>query len=58
MYIADVFQYMKHIFFMYRCNSRIGFGEEMNDMLSVSVVSSGEMFLWTKSQNKALLIDV
>jgi len=44
MYINDVFRYMKHIFFMYRCNSLIGFGGEMNDMLSVSVrtvVSSG-----------------
>lgn len=50
MYINDVFRYMKHIFFMYRCNSLIGFGGEMNDMLSVSVVSSGEMVLWTKSQ--------
>lgn len=35
----DVFRYMKHIFFMYRCNSLIGFGGQINDMLSVSVVS-------------------
>lgn len=58
MYINDVFRYMKHIFFMYRCNSLIGFGGEMNDMLSVSVrtvVSSGETVLWTNCQNKALL---
>lgn len=27
---------------MYRCNSLLGFGGKMNDMLSVSVVSSGE----------------
>lgn len=32
MYINDVFRYMKHIFFMYRCNSLIGFGGEMNDV--------------------------
>lgn len=42
MYINDVFRYIKHIFFMYRCNSLLGFGGKMNDMLSVSVVSSGE----------------
>lgn len=30
---------MKHIFFMYRCNSLIGFGGQMNDMFSISVVS-------------------
>lgn len=45
MYIDDVFRYMKHIFFMYRCNSLIGFGGEMNDMLSVSVVSGGNGFV-------------
>ena len=56
MYIDDVFRYMKHIFLMYRSNSLIGFGGEMNDMLSVSVVS-GETVLWTNCQNKALLIN-
>lgn len=56
MYIDDVFRYMKHIFLMYRCNSPIGFGGEMNDMLSVSVVS-GETVLWTNCHNKALLIN-
>lgn len=39
MCIFDVFRYIKHIFFMYRCNSLIGFGEEMNDVLCTSVVS-------------------
>lgn len=29
---------------MYRCNSLISFGGEMNDMLSVSVVSGGKRF--------------
>lgn len=42
MYINGVFRYMKHIFFMYRCNSLLGFGGELNDMLSVSVVSGGK----------------
>lgn len=45
MYIDDVFRYTTHIFFMYRCNSLIDFGGEMNDMLSFSVVSSGEKVL-------------
>lgn len=39
----DVFRYMKHIFFMYRCNSVIGFGGQMIDILSVSVVSGVEI---------------
>lgn len=41
MYIDDVFRYMTHIFFMYRCNSHIDIAGEMDDMLSFSVVSSG-----------------
>lgn len=47
------FRYMKHIFFMYRCNFLLGFVGEMNDILSVSLVNNGEP-LWRKCQNKAL----
>lgn len=45
MYIDGVSRYMTHIFFMYRCNSLIDFGGKMADMLSFSVVSSGEKVL-------------
>lgn len=54
MYIFDVSRYIKHIFFMYRCNSLIGFGGEMNDVLCASVVS-GKRVSWL-NENKALLI--